>query len=111
MLVLGPWAIRRLRSLQIGQVIRSDGPQTHHPKSGTPTMGGLLILGAALTPTFLQSKQKRRFLVFLRKSIHHRDAVETAAADYQHIDSVHTSEFLWVFCRRWAVCKGAAAAR
>jgi len=52
-LVLGPWAIRLLRKRQIGQIVRDDGPQTHEPKAGTPTMGGLLILGAAITPTLL----------------------------------------------------------
>jgi phospho-N-acetylmuramoyl-pentapeptide-transferase len=52
-LVLGPWLIRRLRDFQIGQVVRHDGPQSHLGKSGTPTMGGLLILAAALIPTLL----------------------------------------------------------
>ena len=52
-LVLGPLLIRRLREFQIGQVIRAEGPQTHRPKAGTPTMGGLLILTAALVPTLL----------------------------------------------------------
>jgi len=52
-LVVGPWLIRRLREFQIGQVIRQEGPQSHHAKAGTPTMGGLLILAAALVPTLL----------------------------------------------------------
>src|SRR5689334_16034124 len=52
-LVLGPWMIRKLREFQIGQVIRQEGPQTHRPKAGTPTMGGLLILTASLVPTLL----------------------------------------------------------
>jgi phospho-N-acetylmuramoyl-pentapeptide-transferase len=52
-LAVGPWMIRRLREFQIGQVIRQDGPQTHRPKAGTPTMGGLLILTAAIVPTLL----------------------------------------------------------
>ena len=52
-LVLGPWMIRRLRGLQVGQVVRDDGPTTHEPKAGTPTMGGLLILAAAIVPTLL----------------------------------------------------------
>jgi phospho-N-acetylmuramoyl-pentapeptide-transferase len=52
-LVLGPWLIRRLRAFQIGQVIRQEGPQSHQVKAGTPTMGGLLILAAALVPTLL----------------------------------------------------------
>src|SRR5213593_737993 len=52
-LVLGPWMVRKLREFQIGQVIRQEGPQTHRAKSGTPTMGGVLILTAALVPTVL----------------------------------------------------------
>lgn len=41
---LGPRLIRRLQLLQIGQVVRNDGPESHLSKSGTPTMGGLMIL-------------------------------------------------------------------
>jgi phospho-N-acetylmuramoyl-pentapeptide-transferase len=52
-LVLGPWMVRKLREFQIGQVIRTEGPQTHRPKAGTPTMGGLLILTASIVPTLL----------------------------------------------------------
>jgi phospho-N-acetylmuramoyl-pentapeptide-transferase len=52
-LAFGPWMIRKLREFQIGQVIRQEGPATHRPKAGTPTMGGLLILTAALVPTLL----------------------------------------------------------
>ena len=52
-LAFGPWLIRKLREFQIGQVIRTEGPQSHRPKAGTPTMGGLLILTAALVPTLL----------------------------------------------------------
>jgi len=52
-LALGPWMIRKLRDFQIGQVIRQEGPASHRAKAGTPTMGGLLILTAAITPTLL----------------------------------------------------------
>ena len=52
-LVMGPWLIRRLRDFQIGQVIRQEGPESHRAKAGTPTMGGMLILAAALVPTLL----------------------------------------------------------
>ncbi len=55
-LVCGPILIRKLREFQIGQVIRLEGPQSHKTKAGTPTMGGLLILVAALTPTLLWAK-------------------------------------------------------
>ena len=52
-LLLGGWLIAKLREFQIGQVIRHEGPESHRPKAGTPTMGGLLILVAALAPTLL----------------------------------------------------------
>jgi len=52
-LLLGPWLIAKLRDFQIGQVIRQEGPQSHRAKAGTPTMGGLLILAAAIFPTLL----------------------------------------------------------
>jgi phospho-N-acetylmuramoyl-pentapeptide-transferase len=52
-LVLGPWVIRRLRELQIGQFIREEGPKSHHAKAGTPTMGGVLIVSATIVPTLL----------------------------------------------------------
>ena len=45
---IGPTMIRRLASYKIGQVVRDDGPETHLSKSGTPTMGGALILIGAL---------------------------------------------------------------
>ena len=52
-LLLGPWMIAKLRDFQIGQVIRQEGPESHRAKAGTPTMGGLLILAAAIGPTLL----------------------------------------------------------
>jgi phospho-N-acetylmuramoyl-pentapeptide-transferase len=52
-LALGPWLVSKLREFEIGQVIRVEGPTSHRPKAGTPTMGGLLILTAALVPTLL----------------------------------------------------------
>src|SRR5262245_52653075 len=55
-LVIGPILIRRLREFQVGQVIRQEGPQSHKPKAGTPTMGGLMILMAVLSPTLLWAR-------------------------------------------------------
>jgi len=52
-LLLGPWVIRKLTDHQIGQRVRDDGPATHAKKTGTPTMGGLLILFAMGTATLL----------------------------------------------------------
>ncbi|HEX7665245.1 MAG TPA: phospho-N-acetylmuramoyl-pentapeptide-transferase, partial [Polyangiaceae bacterium] len=50
---VSPWFIRELQKKQIGQIVRADGPQTHLVKSGTPTMGGALILLSVLLPTIL----------------------------------------------------------
>lgn len=51
--ILGPWVIRKLSYLQIGQYIQKDGPQTHHKKAGTPTMGGILIIFSIIVSTLL----------------------------------------------------------
>lgn len=61
-LVLGPWAIRKLAELKMGQVVRHDGPQSHLQKQGTPTMGGLLILGAVLVSTLLWANLTNEFI-------------------------------------------------
>jgi phospho-N-acetylmuramoyl-pentapeptide-transferase len=60
--LLGPWVIRRLSHLQIGQYIREDGPRSHHQKAGTPTMGGTLILFAMVTATLLWSNLANPFV-------------------------------------------------
>lgn len=52
-LIVGPWLIRKLQSLQIDQQIREDGPQSHLVKKGTPTMGGVLIIFAVMVSTLL----------------------------------------------------------
>ena len=60
--LMGPWFIDRLRSKQIGEQIRTDGPQTHKKKAGTPTMGGSLILFALVIPTLLWCDLHNRFV-------------------------------------------------
>lgn len=52
---IGPWLIRKLEGLQARQVIRTDGPESHLKKQGTPTMGGVLILASIIVPTLLWS--------------------------------------------------------
>ena len=61
--VLAPWFIRELRRKQIGQVVRSSGPETHKIKAGTPTMGGALILLSLLLPTVLWADLKNPFVL------------------------------------------------
>jgi len=60
--LLSPWFIRELQRKQIGQVVRSDGPETHLAKSGTPTMGGALILLSVLLPTILWCDPRNVFV-------------------------------------------------
>jgi phospho-N-acetylmuramoyl-pentapeptide-transferase len=61
-LFIGPWVIQKLREFQIGQHVREDGPQSHLKKTGTPTMGGLLICIAILLPTVLWSDPANPFV-------------------------------------------------
>jgi phospho-N-acetylmuramoyl-pentapeptide-transferase len=62
-LVFGPWLIRRLRELQIGQYIREEGPQEHQKKAGTPTMGGVLIVLSTAVPTLLWADLTNPFIL------------------------------------------------
>jgi phospho-N-acetylmuramoyl-pentapeptide-transferase len=52
----GPSIIGRLRMLKVGQVVRTEGPQTHLGKSGTPTMGGVIIVLSTVIPTLLWAR-------------------------------------------------------
>ncbi|HEY4978984.1 MAG TPA: hypothetical protein VII25_07475, partial [Candidatus Acidoferrum sp.] len=62
-LVFGPWLIRKLRELQIGQYIREEGPQAHQKKAGTPTMGGVLIVLSTAVPTLLWADLQNPFVL------------------------------------------------
>ena len=59
--VCGPWVIRKLTQMKVGQAVRKDGPQTHL-KSGTPTMGGVLILIGIAVATLLWGDLTNRFI-------------------------------------------------
>jgi phospho-N-acetylmuramoyl-pentapeptide-transferase len=61
-LMIGPRMIRWLAEYQVGQRVRSDGPQTHLSKAGTPTMGGALILAAIVAATLLWADLANRFV-------------------------------------------------
>jgi len=60
--LVGPWMIRRLASLKIGQAVRDDGPQTHLTKAGTPTMGGALILISMALATLLWADLRNTYV-------------------------------------------------
>src|SRR6195256_151056 len=60
--VVGPGMIRKLTAYKIGQSVRSDGPQSHLIKAGTPTMGGALILVSVVVTTLLWADLSNRFV-------------------------------------------------
>jgi len=60
--MLGPYMIRKLTAYKIGQSVRSDGPQTHLVKAGTPTMGGALILVSVGITTLLWGDLQNRYI-------------------------------------------------
>lgn len=62
-LYLGPKLIRYLQRMQIGQTVRNDGPESHFSKSGTPTMGGILILGAICISVLLWADLTNRYVL------------------------------------------------
>jgi phospho-N-acetylmuramoyl-pentapeptide-transferase len=61
-LLVGPMMIARLSRYQIGQVVRDDGPKSHLPKAGTPTMGGALIIVAIAIATLLWADLRNRYV-------------------------------------------------
>ena len=67
-LLLGPWLIRKLKEFQIGQHVRDDGPESHHQKAGTPTMGGLLIFVSIALPTLLWADLRNLCLLYTSPS-------------------------------------------
>jgi phospho-N-acetylmuramoyl-pentapeptide-transferase len=60
---LGPWFIEQLKKKQIGQQVRDDGPESHQKKSGTPTMGGSLILFCLVVSTLLWCDLENRLVL------------------------------------------------
>jgi len=60
--IIGPWFIERLKSRQIGETIRTDGPESHKKKAGTPTMGGSLILFCMAVSTLIWCDLRNQFV-------------------------------------------------
>src|SRR4051812_45665042 len=61
--VIGPPTIDWLRQLRFGQVVRTDGPQTHLKKAGTPTMGGMLIIMSTVVSAILWCDWANRYVI------------------------------------------------
>ena len=67
--LIGPWIIHKLRFHQIGEEIRSSGPESHLVKKGTPTMGGIIILGSVILPTLLFADLSNTFIQIILLSL------------------------------------------
>ena len=63
--IIGPFVIRKLKEMKVGQTVRKDGPSTHKVKAGTPTMGGLLIIISIIISVLLWAKLDSRFIIWL----------------------------------------------
>jgi phospho-N-acetylmuramoyl-pentapeptide-transferase len=62
---IGPKIIARLKAKQIGEAAKLDAPKTHWIKAGTPTMGGLIVLGAVLIPTLLWAELRNTYIILI----------------------------------------------
>ncbi len=82
--IIGPWFIEKLKSRQIGETIRTDGPATHKKKAGTPTMGGSLILFCLTISTLLWCDLTNEF-VWLALSVTVAFGAIGFAADYAKV--------------------------
>ena len=63
--LFGPFVIRKLSLMQIGQIIQTDGPQSHLGKQGTPTMGGILILFSIFLTTVIWGNLTNHYVIIL----------------------------------------------
>ncbi len=63
--IIGPVIIARIKKMQIGETIRSDGPATHHKKAGTPTMGGIIVLLSSIIPTVIWARMDNPYIILI----------------------------------------------
>ena len=64
-LIFGPYIIKKFHTNNLSEVIREDGPSTHFKKSGTPTMGGFMILTSLLISTLLWANLENKYILYL----------------------------------------------
>jgi phospho-N-acetylmuramoyl-pentapeptide-transferase len=104
-----PGFIRRLQQMQVGQVIRSDGPETHFKKRGTPTMGGSLILLCVVVSTLLWTDLSNRYVWFVLM-ITVSYGLVGFVDDYLKISKTNTKGLAGRWKLFWQFTVGAAAA-
>ena len=67
--IFGPFVVRKLINLQIGESIRDHGPSSHKNKQGTPTMGGVIIILSTIIPTILLADLNNLFIQIICASM------------------------------------------
>ena len=83
-LLFSPRLIQRLVKLQIGQVVRDDGPQTHLKKTGTPTMGGVLIIIAVVLSVLLWADLSNYYVWGADKNNGYNDGLGKYSANWSN---------------------------
>ena len=68
-LIMAPWVIKKLKKLSVTQHIRDDGPKTHLDKTGTPTMGGILIILSVVISTLMWADLSNKFILIMITAI------------------------------------------
>lgn len=64
-MIFGKYVIAFLKKHQIGEIIRTDGPESHFSKQGTPTMGGVIIIAGIIVPVLLWGKLENSFIIMM----------------------------------------------
>jgi phospho-N-acetylmuramoyl-pentapeptide-transferase len=105
---LGPWFIRRLQVMAIGQEVRDDGPETHLSKQGTPTMGGTLILFCIIVPTLLWANLSNHRLWFVLIILIGYGAIGFVD-DYRKVTKKNTDGLSGRYKLLWQLVVGAGA--
>ncbi len=67
--IMAPWIIGKLKNLSLTQYVRSDGPRTHLEKTGTPTMGGVLIIMSVIVSVFLWGELNNKYILIMMGAI------------------------------------------
>ncbi len=62
---IGPKILKKLQEKKVGEEIRHDGPESHHSKAGTPTMGGVIVLLSVLVPVILWADLKNTYIILI----------------------------------------------
>jgi UDP-N-acetylmuramyl pentapeptide phosphotransferase/UDP-N-acetylglucosamine-1-phosphate transferase len=64
-MIFGKYVIKFLKKRQIGEIIRTDGPESHFSKQGTPTMGGVIIIAGIIIPVLFWAKLENSFIIMM----------------------------------------------